>query len=118
MTRLQKAECELYYVVKFPIDQKYISLYPNSDANAAETTKERQEFLDELMANIKSGDLPSGLHKSKPESKAYFEVERIRKSGEVFKQNDEEQSANGHNTQAPESENKQEKEGEGDEFFA
>lgn len=114
LERLHKAEADLYYVVKFPVDQKYISLYPTSDANDAETTRARQEFLDVLLQNIKNGELPGGLHKRKPESKAYFEVERIRKSGEVYNSQQGQEEGHDGEAHAPEIE---EKEG-GDEFFA
>lgn len=79
--KLQSAEIDLYYVVKFPLEEKYISLYPTSDANDPETTKARKDFLEELKVEVKSGTLPSGIHPKKKVSKAYFEVGRIRQQG-------------------------------------
>lgn len=86
LKKLQKAEVDLYYVVKFPFDKKYISLYPTSDANEPETKRARQEFWEELQAEVKSGSLPSGIHPKKNESKALFEVERIRKQSQIHQE--------------------------------
>lgn len=83
LKQLQKAEVDLYYVVKFPLDKKYISLYPTSDANDAETKRARQDFWEKLQLQVKDGSLPSGLHPKKKDSNTLAEVERIRKTGPV-----------------------------------
>lgn len=118
MENLQRAEVDLYYTVLFPLDKKYISLYPTSDANDSETKKAREDFLNDIKAQVKSKELPSGLHPKKKESKAYFEVERIRKQGPTYR--DESNQGNQQNTglNADNTEEPPEKVDQEDEFFA
>jgi hypothetical protein len=82
---LEKAEIDLYYTVLFPLERKYISLYPSSDANDAETLKARKEFLDEIKVRVKSHELPTGINSNKTNSRAVAEADRIRKEGVLYK---------------------------------
>ncbi|KAF5094659.1 hypothetical protein D0Z00_003434 [Geotrichum galactomycetum] len=82
---LEKAEIDLYYTVLFPLERKYISLYPSSDANDAETLKARKEFLDEIKVRVKSRELPTGINSNKTNSRAVAEADRIRKEGVLYK---------------------------------
>ncbi|CDO51705.1 hypothetical protein DV451_004384 [Geotrichum candidum] len=82
---LEKAEIDLYYTVLFPLERKYISLYPSSDANDAETLKARKEFWEEIKVRVKSGELPTGINSNKTNSRAVAETDRIRKEGVLYK---------------------------------
>lgn len=117
LENLQKAEVDLYYTVLFPLDKKYISLYPTSDANDSETKNAREDFLNDLKTQIKSKELPSGLHPKKKESKAYFEVERIRKQGPTTHHSNQ-GSQQDSDLKANNAEKSMEKVDQEDEFFA
>lgn len=115
---LEKAEIDLYYSVLFPLEKKYISLYPSSDANDAETIKARQEFWDQIKVRVKSGNLPTGINSNKTNSRAVAEVDRIRKEGLLYKNLGKSSGPNSNTVENEEEDHVSENVQKDDAFFA
>lgn len=57
-----KAEVDLYYTLTFPIDQKYVSLFPTESAD--KSADQRKQYRKQVEAAIKAGKYPTGLDES------------------------------------------------------
>jgi hypothetical protein len=55
----EKAEVDLYYTLTFPIDQKYVSLFPTESAD--KSADQRKQYRKQVEAAIKQGKYPIGL---------------------------------------------------------
>lgn len=61
---IENASLNLNYVVHFPKDRKYISLYPNKDAEpSSNTIQNREKILISIKAEIISGKLSDAARK-------------------------------------------------------
>ncbi|KAA8899475.1 hypothetical protein TRICI_006338 [Trichomonascus ciferrii] len=55
----EKAEVDLYYTLTFPIDHKYVSLFPTEAAD--KSADQRKQYRKQVEAAIKQGKYPVGL---------------------------------------------------------
>lgn len=50
---------ELNYVVHYPSNEKYISLYPTTETSSAKALKRKEELLAQISAQVERGELPN-----------------------------------------------------------
>lgn len=81
LEEMRKREVDLYYTVMFPMDQKYLALYPSEKEGDIDEVREKNEVWVSIREKVLKGELASGLNSKKTDSKAISEVERIRKQG-------------------------------------
>ncbi|CAN6668109.1 rRNA-processing protein Efg1p [Trichomonascus vanleenenianus] len=113
---IRQCEIDYYYVLTFPIDEKYVSLYPNSDDNddtAAPTRDKKSAVRKQVIEKIESGELKVGLDEDGVSRALKSDIKKQQSNaGESAKSSSSKKRSNSHK---PES--KAESEEEEDGFF-